>query len=500
MNIIDSFLNKITMYRLVLYVLVSMLLFAIITSFFGALSFSPLYLIWSIFLITFVSIITNVIFSRLFNVNSNPESTYITAFILALIISPPASFIDPNFLSLVFWASSWAVASKYIFAIRNKHIFNPAAFGVVITAIFILQPATWWIGTMVMIPITVIGGALITHKLRRFDLVLTFLATATFVIIFPALLQGVKISESLLQAFVYVPTLFFATIMLTEPMTTPPTRKLRILYGLIVGLLFLPEIHIYNFYIIPSIALLLGNIFSYIISPKIKAFLTLVEKIQLAPNVYEFVFSTNKQMRFSAGQYVELTLPHTNTDNRGIRRFFTIASEPNNKLLKLSTKFYKPSSTFKTNLFSLNKNDILYASQLSGDFIMPKNPKEKIVFIAGGIGITPFISMIRDIISKNTRVDVTLIYINRTQTNTAYIDLLKEAEVNGIKTMYIFTDTQSGHVDISQTTIIENIPDFQNSIFYISGPHAMVVSIKNILKRLKISRSKIKTDYFPGFM
>ena len=115
MKFIDNFLNRVTMYRLVLYVLVALLLFAGIVSSFGFLSFSPIYLAWSLVLITVISLISNTVFARAFGAPSNPESTYITALILALIIAPPTSFLDIHFLSLVFWASAWAMASKYLF-------------------------------------------------------------------------------------------------------------------------------------------------------------------------------------------------------------------------------------------------------------------------------------------------------------------------------------------------------------------------------------------------
>jgi len=502
MNIIDRLLNKITMYRLVLYVLIALLLFAGIVSAFGLLSFSPTHLAWSVILITTASILTNTIFAKIFGAPSNPESTYITALILALVISPPSAFLNTYFLSLVFWASTWAVASKYIFAIGNKHLFNPAAFGVVMTAFFLSQPATWWIGTTAMIPAVLVGGLLITRKIKRFDLVLSFLIVSSFVIIVPALSHGVGITSSLMRAFVYVPTIFFATIMLTEPMTTPPTRLRRIFYGAGVGLLFLPGVHVFSIYATPGIVLLTGNLFSYLISPKTKLILTLVEKIKLAPNVYEFVFNPNRRLTFSSGQYLEWTLSHDNYDSRGIRRYFTIASAPTDNKIRLGAKFYAPSSTFKKTIFSLKQGSTLVASQLSGDFVMPRNPRRKVVFIAGGIGITPFISMIRNLIDKNKLRDIVLLYANRTASDTAYRDILSTAVEHGVRTVYAFSNepkASGGISTINADVIRSQIPDFHERIFYISGPHGMVAGIATTLRTLGIPPSRIKADYFPGF-
>ncbi len=502
MNIIDRFLNRITMYRLVLYVLISLLLFAGISSALGLLAFSPTHLAWSVALITTFSLLTNALFAKIFGAPSNPESTYITALILALIISPPSSFLNMYFLSLIFWASAWAVASKYIFAIGNKHLFNPAALGVVMTAFFLTQPATWWIGTGIMIPAVLVGGLLITRKIKRFDLVLSFLVVSTLAIVVPALSHGVGITESFMRAFVYVPTVFFATVMLTEPMTTPPTRIMRILYGAGVGLLFFPGVHIFSIYATPGLALLAGNIFSYLISPKAKLILTLTNRIRLANDVYEFVFTPNRRLAFSSGQYLEWTLSHGDYDNRGIRRFFTIASAPTDQDIRLGAKFYAPASTFKKTLMSLHKGSTLVASQLSGDFIMPRNPRKKLVFIAGGIGITPFISMVRNLIDKNKSRDIVLLYANRTANDTAYRDILNTASAHGVRTVYAFSnepEASEGIATINAEVIRTKIPDFLERTFYISGPHGMVAGIAQTLRSVGVPASRIKADYFPGF-
>ncbi len=502
MNIIDKFLNRITMYRLVLYVLVALLLFAGIASTFGFLSFSPMELVWSVALITTISLISNAIFAKIFVAPSNPESTYITALILALIISPSASFMNIHFLALVFWASSWAVASKYIFAIGNKHIFNPAAFGVAMTALFLTSPATWWIGTSTMIPVVLIGGLLITRKIKRFDLVLSFLVASSFVIVLPALVHNVGITASLMRAFVYVPTVFLATVMLTEPMTTPPTRTRRIFYGAIVGFLFLPGVHVFSIYATPALALLVGNFFSYLISPKTKLILTLTKRIRLTNDIYEFVFTPNRRLAFSPGQYLEWTLAHGDYDSRGVRRYFTIASAPTDNVIRLGTKFYAPASTFKKSLLSLKQGSTLVASQLSGDFVMPRNAHRKLVFIAGGIGITPFISMIRGLIDRNKSRDIVLLYANRTAIDTAYRDILNTATRHGVRTVYAFAnepEASGGIATINADVIRTQISDFHERIFYVSGPPGMVTGIATTLRTMGIPSSHIKADYFPGF-
>ena len=149
MKFIDKILDSITMYRLVLYYLIFLLVIAVILAFIGILPFSPLYLLVSVAFILAISWISNKIFSWAFKAPTNVESVYISALILALILSPINSFAD---LPLLFWASVLTMASKYILAIKSKHIFNPVAIAVALTAFGFSGSASWWIGTIYMLP------------------------------------------------------------------------------------------------------------------------------------------------------------------------------------------------------------------------------------------------------------------------------------------------------------------------------------------------------------
>ena len=118
MKFIDSLLDKITMYRLVLYYLLLLLIVALVYSFLGLLPYNPLSLIFSTIFIVGICWGTNKLFAKTFHAPTNVESVYISALILALIISPIKSVQDVIFL---FWAGVLTMASKYIFALYKKH-------------------------------------------------------------------------------------------------------------------------------------------------------------------------------------------------------------------------------------------------------------------------------------------------------------------------------------------------------------------------------------------
>ena len=502
---IDDFLNKTTMYRLTLYCVVFLWILALIFSSIGILHYSPVDLIISLTFIFLICFLTNELFAKIFKAPSNIESVYITAFILASIISP----LNPlNNLPFIFLAGFTAMASKYILAINKKHIFNPAAAGAVLAALITNQAATWWMGTACMAPFVLIAGLLICRKIRRFDLLFGFFASyMIFTIGYGVFFAGQKFFATVNGAIIDSPMLYLGSIMLTEPMTTPPIKKLRIFYGALVGFLSAPFAGIGSFYTTPEIALVLGNIYSYMVGSKEKLILKLKEKNKIANDTFDFVFDSDRKLNFQPGQYLEWTLGHKKMDNRGMRRYFTIASSPTEKEIIMGVKFYDKPSSYKQSLLSLKNGGIVVASQLAGDFILPKDKNKKLIFIAGGIGVTPFRSMIKYLTDKNEKRDITIFYSNRGAQDIAYKDIFDQAQEKlGIKTVYCLSDASLTPADwsgekgfVNKAMIEKYAPDFNERMFYISGPRSMILAFDKILKGAGIKKSHIKTDFFPGF-
>lgn len=473
---VDDFLNKITMYRLVLYVLVIFAVVGLLYSIFGILPFDPITYILYFSFILLVSWFTNSLFAYFLKIPVNIESFWISGLILCLIVSPPNTLRGVFFVGL---AAIISIASKFILTIHKKHIFNPVAIAIAITSFAINGSASWWVGNIAMLPLVTLGGLLIVKKIRRWDLVLAFLVTALLVI------GPAKWTRVLTDS----PLIFFASIMITEPLTSPPTKILRIMYGALVGFLF------YDF--APEIALIVGNIFAYIVSPKYKLILTLKEKIKLTHDTYDLVFKLDKPINFTPGQYMEFTFDHANPDSRGNRRYFSLANSPTESEIQLGIKFGDPASSYKKNLLTLNSSQKITAGQLIGDFTLPKDLNKKLVLIAGGIGITPYRSMLKYLVDTNQKRDIILVYTASDASDFVYADVLEAAKQKlGIETVFIDTKVQ-GHMDAAR--LAKEIPDFKDRTFYVSGSHGVVVAFEDVLKNLGIPRNKIVTDYFPGF-
>ncbi len=484
MKQVDDFLNNITMYRLVLYFLILLAGVGLIYSVAGVLPVDPINYIFSFTFLIVVSGIANKVFAKVFEAQANTESWIISAMILGLIIAPSKNMQEVIFLG---WAAVLMVTLKFVLAIGHKHIFNPVAISVAVTAFTIQESANWWVGNASILPVLAVGGFLVVRKIKRWDMVLAFLIAAMF------LIGPVRWVRSIADT----PLIFFAVIMLTEPLTTPPTRTLRILYGAFVGLLFAPQMHIGSIYTTPELALIIGNIFSYMVSPKYKLVLTLKRRIKLTPDTYDLVFAADRQINFTPGQYMEWTLEHDSPDGRGNRRYLSLASSPTEREIRIGVKVGSPPSTFKKKLISMIPGQRIVAGQLIGDFTLPKDPNKKLVLIAGGIGVTPFRSMIKYLVDANQKRDVVVLYSSSLPNEFIYTDVFRAArEKLGIRTVYVDTKTQ-GHIDAAR--VANEIPDYKDRTYYISGSHGMVNSFGEILKNLRIPAGQVVTDYFPGF-
>lgn len=489
------------MYRTVLYVLGALVVCTLLLSLFGFIYWSVLDLGISLLAVLVGSIVAHNFFAWVSKAPANLESTLITAGILFLIFQPGKTLEE--YLLLVF-IGVLGVLVKYLLAYRHMHILNPAAAAAVLVAVLGIANATWWVSTSLMLMPVIIGGLIITHKIRRFPLVITTILAGLFSFVVLQVAGGSFTLDTIPSYFLYWPIIFFATIMVTEPLSTPAGTRNHILYGSMIGVLSSVP---YSLGIIgssPELALVIANAYFFVTTLRGRPQLSLVSKTVIAKDIYEFAFKTPYKISFKSGQYLEWTLPHEKKDTRGIRRYFSIASSPQEELLKVAMKIQDTGSSFKKSLLNMEEGGTLYATSLDGDFILPQKLEgNKLVFIAGGIGITPFRSMIQSLETIAFRPDITLFYCVNTPEELAYkSDFERQASEQKITFIPVIAKPPEQYVGeigyMTQDMIKKYIKDIKNPVWYISGPPVMVENYKKLLKTIGVSGAKIKTDYFPG--
>lgn len=222
---------------------------------------------------------------------------------------------------------------------------------------------------------------------------------------------------------------------------------------------------------------------------------------QLAPTIKTFWFRPDRSVRYEAGQFIQLQIPHENADERGEKRWFTLSSSPSEELLSITTRtFDEKSSTFKQLLFAAKPGLKLDMSDPMGDFVLPKDTTIPLLFVAGGIGITPMRSMLKWLHDTAEKRDVQLIYAVGNVENAVFTDLFNEY---GLKFTLLPSNPpenwKGSHGLLTPELIQQLTPDIAGRLTYLSGPEPMVEALFSGLKTAGISDKKLVTDYFPGY-
>lgn len=497
---IHIFIDKTTMYMLVLYMLITLATFSLLFGAFGLVAFSFGNQLLSLILIVTVSYLASVVCSLIRKVPANHHSSVITGLIIFFLIAPGSTIYEYIILA---GTVAFAIVTKYIFVYRKQHIFNAAALAVFLLSLSGLGVAIWWVATPWLFLPLLITGLAVVIKIRRLAMVGSFLLVGFSVFTIEGLYYGDNLVLGTTTFFLSYPALFLGFFMLTEPFTMPPTRYSQIWYGALVGLLSTTSIFKPLITMSPELALLLGNLAVYPLTLKRKLYLEVLAIETIAHNTYEIIFKKPDGMKFKAGQYLEWMVPHPKADARGARRYFTIASSPTEDVLRVALKIPEVSSSYKNRLRTLQPGEVLIASQLAGDFTLPKDTTRKIGMVAGGIGVTPFRSQLQYMADKNERRDTVLFYGNNTIAEIAYGELFTKLGAKiGFKTVYVLAkesaspEYETGY--LSAEIVKWHLGDYKERIWFISGPPNMVNNAKSILQTLGVPRKNIKTDFFPG--
>jgi len=224
--------------------------------------------------------------------------------------------------------------------------------------------------------------------------------------------------------------------------------------------------------------------------------LKLTAKKKESADVISFILRPAQPMKWIAGQYLHYVLNHQPTDDRGSDRWFTIASAPHEGHVIITTRFAKTKgSSFKSNLHALKVGDEIEFSDLDGDFIV-KDFRKEYVFIAGGIGITPFRAILLDAEHRGKPLRATLIYANRNKVAAYKAELEAMSKRNpGLTICYLFHPQR-----LDKESLQRMVPDLKRPLFYVSGPEPMVEAVSKILGQLGVPQKNLKQDWFPGYL
>lgn len=245
----------------------------------------------------------------------------------------------------------------------------------------------------------------------------------------------------------------------------------------------------------------------------LKLELKLLEKIpKHGTDVMSFKFSKsndNDHLNYQAGQFAIIDLG-TKEDPKGPLRSFTMASSPTEDAILITTRIRD--SPFKKKLAALEIGSSTKITSPLGKFVLPDDHSKPVVFLSGGIGVTPFRSMIRYATDKQVPSKITMFDSNRNVENILFKeefdDCLKRN--NNLKIVYTITEEElknaeewkgeRGFINEAMLTKYLTRNELANSVFYVCGPPGMLNAMQKMLEDdLHISKHFIKTEVFTGY-
>jgi len=500
-------IGRMSMYRVVLYGLVAVLVVALAMAASGTIAYDPLAILANGAVVVVVTGLSGLAFAKVFRVKAQLESSAVTALILLFLFQPSFTVLSFEAVTL---AGLIASASKYLLAVRGRHAFNPAAIAAVVMSIAVPSAFPgWWVGSPMLLPVVVVAAFIVLRRTHTLSLGVVFVVVATVGVTLASMSTGSTFASALESALTSTPIVFFAGFMLSEPLTLPPRRWQRLALAVLVGVLFAVPFHVGPVYGTYELALVIGNLLAFAVGQRRGVRLSFVGRESLTPTSWALSFRPDAPVRFRAGQYLELSLPHAHVDVRGMRRTFSITSGAGaGDSLSIGLRTAVPSSSFKTALLDLAPGARLSATLVGGDFVLPRNPAHPVLFVAGGIGITPFIShllALRDERARDDRArrDVVLVLAVSSAAEVPYLDTLAAL---GVRVVLASPDAPAPlpadwtwmHGErLTAATLADLVPDADRRLAYLSGSTLFVSRLRPVLRGAGVRR--IRTDAFSGY-
>ncbi len=236
------------------------------------------------------------------------------------------------------------------------------------------------------------------------------------------------------------------------------------------------------------------------------ATVSILDRETVANDTLSLRLSKPSGFTFEPGQAVRLTIPQGSPTGAGEARVFSIANAPHEADLQIVTRI-RDSSPFKQALSSMAESAELQIAGPLGNFTRDTNQSQPTVFLAGGIGITPFLSMLRDADHRGDLNQTTLFYSNRSPADAVMLSELQALEVAnpGFSMVSTITDLEKGQTWEGETGYIDaamlsrHLPEPKSPIFYCVGPGNFVSAMQGMLTTSGVKAANIRVEQFGGY-
>jgi ferredoxin-NADP reductase len=233
---------------------------------------------------------------------------------------------------------------------------------------------------------------------------------------------------------------------------------------------------------------------------------TLLGRTEIAEGTMAFQFERPNKFVFKAGQYIDLSLSDSSLGpSHSLTHTFSIASSPFDEELVVTTRMRN--TVFKQAISTVAIGSTAMIEGPMGSFGLHNNTARPAVFLAGGIGIAPFLSMLTYATEEKLRHRIVLFYANRYLQDAAFIDALWKLERDNPRFRFVPTLTRAatnngwkgktGH--ISSEMLLQYVGILRGPIYYIAGPPTMVAAARRTLSEAGVDEDDIRTEEFGGY-
>jgi ferredoxin-NADP reductase len=231
---------------------------------------------------------------------------------------------------------------------------------------------------------------------------------------------------------------------------------------------------------------------------------TVAEKREVARGTLLVLFAVEDYPDYRPGSYFWVELPDRgHEDEKGLRRHISLVTSPTDQgVVGLATRLRE--TAFKQTLAELELGDEVQVEEPKGSFLLPEDTEVEYVFVAGGIGITVFRSMLRYIGATGLPYRITLVYSNRDRESAAFLDEIEELEsgIDGLRVILTMTDDDGWEGErrrLDADVIAELVGGLDGKQFLVAGPPEMAQAVADALLGAGLPEERVVVDKFSGY-
>lgn len=446
------------------------------------------------------TLLTSLVGGLVSGVRAHVESSLITGLLLALLLWPALTVESLVGAGLV---GAAAGLSKVLVRWRGRHLLNPAAAGALVAGLVVAPvlgtaAPVWWVATPLLAPVVLLAGLAVLRRTGTGTVAAAYGLTYLAVTVPRLVLSGQGALDALASVIGSHPVLVVAAFMVVEPLTQAPRRRPRLAVAVLVGVLAGVPFAAGPLSTSPELAIVAGNLLTALVAAPRALRLVVVGHGSPGPGSHEVLLRPARALRWQPGQWAEIDVVRMRPDGRGRRRVFSLVPAGRDAVAVAFSVRDRPSA-FKRALMAAPVGSTVRATTVGGDFLLPDDPTRPVLMIAGGIGVTPFISQIEHAGPR----DMVLVlvcptgmpppYLRRLARTRARVVIVSPDPVPALPPRW----TWHRGTRLTLSALASAMPDLPRRAAYVSGSPDLVRRARAVLREAGVRH--VRTDTFTGY-